>query len=174
MSRARLLAREARAWWAALLRAVPGETGCALRRRLSGLGACGAGTRILSGVRLYHPGRIRLGARVGIAAGCQLNGAGGLTVGDDCLIGPGAVVWTENHRYADPAVPVAAQGSDPAPVTLGPDCWVAAGAVVLPGVTLGRGTVVAAGAVVTKSTEPYAVVAGVPARVVGRRGEPRV
>lgn len=41
--------------------------------------------------------------------------------------------------------------------------------MVLAGVTVGRGAVVAAGAVVTKSVEPYAVVAGIPARKIGER-----
>jgi phosphonate metabolism protein (transferase hexapeptide repeat family) len=49
-------------------------------------------------------------------------------------------------------------------VTIGHDVWIGHGAIVLPGVTVGHGAVIAAGAVVTKNVEPYAVVAGVPAR----------
>jgi acetyltransferase-like isoleucine patch superfamily enzyme len=41
--------------------------------------------------------------------------------------------------------------------------------MILPGVRVGRGAVVAAGAIVTRDVEPLAVVAGVPARVVGHR-----
>ncbi|WP_332117807.1 chloramphenicol acetyltransferase [Azorhizobium caulinodans] len=51
-------------------------------------------------------------------------------------------------------------------VTLGHDIWVGHGAVILPGRTIGTGAVVAAGAVVTKDVPPYAIVAGVPARIV--------
>ena len=54
-------------------------------------------------------------------------------------------------------------------VTIGNDVWIGHGAVILPGRTLGDGAVVAAGAVVTKDVPAYAIVAGVPARVVKER-----
>lgn len=49
-------------------------------------------------------------------------------------------------------------------VNIGHDVWIGHGAIVLPGLSIGHGAVVAAGAVVTKNVEPYAVVAGVPAK----------
>jgi phosphonate metabolism protein (transferase hexapeptide repeat family) len=55
---------------------------------------------------------------------------------------------------------------------IGNDVWIGHGAIVLPGVTVGDGAVVAAGAVVTRSVEPYTIVAGVPARPIKRRFEP--
>lgn len=59
----------------------------------------------------------------------------------------------------------------PAPrrCSIGSDVWIGAGVVVLQGVEIGHGAVVGAGAVVTKSVEPYAVVAGVPARHISYR-----
>ena len=58
-----------------------------------------------------------------------------------------------------------------APVTLGDRVWVGTNALILKGVTVGEGAVIAAGAVVTKDVPPYAVVAGSPAKVVGRCDE---
>jgi len=52
------------------------------------------------------------------------------------------------------------------------DVWIGYGSIVLTGVRIGRGGIVAAGAVVTKDVPPYAIVAGVPARVVGHRHSP--
>lgn len=49
------------------------------------------------------------------------------------------------------------------------DCWIGFAAVVLSGVTIGRGSIVSAGAVVIADVAPYSIVAGCPAKVVGRR-----
>lgn len=54
-------------------------------------------------------------------------------------------------------------------VVIGNDVWIGANVIILPGVTIGNGAVVAAGAVVTKDIEPYAVVGGVPAKVIKYR-----
>jgi phosphonate metabolism protein (transferase hexapeptide repeat family) len=54
-------------------------------------------------------------------------------------------------------------------VTLGHDVWMGHGAIVLPGVTIGTGAAVGAGAVVSKDVPPFAVVAGVPAKVIRYR-----
>lgn len=59
-------------------------------------------------------------------------------------------------------------------VHVGHDCWIGHGAIVMPGVTVGHGAVVAAGAVVTKDVPPYAIVAGVPARFLKWRFEPKI
>lgn len=52
------------------------------------------------------------------------------------------------------------------PVQIGNDVWIGANATILSGVTVGDGAVVAAGSVVTEHVPPYAVVGGIPARVI--------
>jgi phosphonate metabolism protein (transferase hexapeptide repeat family) len=54
-------------------------------------------------------------------------------------------------------------------VTTGHDVWIGHGAVILAGRSIGTGAVIAAGAVVTKDVQPYAIVAGNPARVIRGR-----
>lgn len=69
-----------------------------------------------------------------------------------------------DHRFRE-------QRMEEGRVVLGHDVWVGHGAIVLPGLTIGTGAVVGAGAVVTHDVEPYAIVAGTPARFVRWRFE---
>lgn len=54
------------------------------------------------------------------------------------------------------------------------DVWIAYGATIMSGVRIGQGAVVAAGAVVTKDVPPYAIVGGIPAKVIRYRFEPEI
>ena len=56
-------------------------------------------------------------------------------------------------------------------VTIGDDCWIGANVTILPGVNIGNNSIVGAGAVVTKDIPPYAVAAGIPAKIVMRLNE---
>jgi phosphonate metabolism protein (transferase hexapeptide repeat family) len=60
------------------------------------------------------------------------------------------------------------------PVETGNDVWIGHGAIIKPGVKIGHGAVVAAGAIVTRDVPAYAIVAGVPARFLRWRFEPKV
>jgi acetyltransferase-like isoleucine patch superfamily enzyme len=62
--------------------------------------------------------------------------------------------------------------SDDQPVIIEEDVWVGAGAYILNGVKVGRGSIIAAGAVVTKDIPPYAIVGGVPAKLIRYRWTP--
>ncbi|EOR94083.1 Tetrahydrodipicolinate N-acetyltransferase [Arcticibacter svalbardensis MN12-7] len=59
------------------------------------------------------------------------------------------------------------QGSTKAsPVIIESDVWIGSNVVVLPGIRIGKGSVVGTGSVVTKNIAPYAVVGGVPAKII--------
>ncbi len=63
------------------------------------------------------------------------------------------------------------QGHVPGTVVIEEDVWIGANCVITPDVRIGRGAVVGAGAVVTRDVAPFAIVGGVPAREIGRRGQ---
>ncbi|AZZ51664.1 DapH/DapD/GlmU-related protein [Rathayibacter festucae] len=126
------------------------------------------GRPIDESVTLFPPLRadfgrsLRIGARVFINSGCAFQDQGGVTIGDDCLIGHDVVFATLNHDL-DPA----RRGDlHPAPIVVGSNVWIGAKAVLLAGVTVGDDAVIAAAAVVTKDVPAGAVVVGAPARVV--------
>ena len=60
------------------------------------------------------------------------------------------------------------------PVETGNDVWIGHGAIIKPGVKIGHGAVVAAGAIVTRDVPAYAIVAGVPAKFMRWRFEPKI
>jgi acetyltransferase-like isoleucine patch superfamily enzyme len=112
---------------------------------------------------------IRVGDRSAVGAGAWLAGQGGITIGDDVIIGPGTRVFSENHRFTSLEEPIRGQGESRCGVSIGDDCWIGAGATIVDGVTIGRGCVIAAAAVVTSTIPPFSVAAGVPARVIRSR-----
>lgn len=105
---------------------------------------------------------IHLGRRVFINAGCRFQDQGGITIGDDCLIGHNAVIATLQHDIA----PSRRADLVPSPVVIGRNVWLGANVTVLPGVTIGDDAVIGAGSVVTKDVPARTVAVGSPARVV--------
>lgn len=105
---------------------------------------------------------LTLGERVFVNLGCRFQDAGGITIGDDSLVGHNCTFTTLNHAV-DPA-----RRADmmPAPITLGRQVWLGASVTIAPGVTIGDGAIVGAGSVVTRDVAPRTIVAGVPAKVI--------
>ena len=105
---------------------------------------------------------ISLGRNLFINSGCRFQDQGGISIGDNCLIGHNVVLATLNHDLR----PEKRADMHPAPIRIGKSVWIGANATVLPGVSIGDGAVVAAGAVVTKDVPANTIVGGVPARVI--------
>jgi len=128
----------------------------------------GSGTLIESRVGLFPwDKRIAIGRNCYIGVGCWFIGE--VEIGDDCRIAPGVRLIGYTHVYADPDRPIREQGKEFEPIRIGNDVWIGCNVVVVKGVTIGEGAVVGAGAVVTKDVPPFAVVGGVPARVIKMR-----
>ncbi|GAB2557130.1 hypothetical protein GCM10027085_55380 [Spirosoma aerophilum] len=131
------------------------------------IGAC---SRLIVSTTLDNPGRfIRLGNRVGLGEFAYLGGSGGLTIGDDCIIGQYFSCHPENHCFDRVDLLIRLQGVERHPITIGRNCWIGSKVTILSGVSIGEGSVVAAGAVVTRSFPPNSVLGGVPARLLRSR-----
>jgi len=109
---------------------------------------------------------LRLGDRCVIGRGSHIVAHHSIEIGDDVFTGPYVYITDQNHSYADIDVPVGRQWPVNSSVRIGAGTWLGTGAVILPGANIGRNVVVAAGAVVRGAVPDYAVVGGVPARVI--------
>lgn len=108
--------------------------------------------------------KVAIGRGTVINANCLLYTTGGLIIGDNVSISPGAWLVTGTHDMHDPRFP-----DRYLPITIGNYAWIGARATILAGVTIGEGAVIMAGAVVTRDVPAYAIVGGVPARMIGQR-----
>lgn len=91
-----------------------------------------------------------------------------IEIGDDCLIAAFVYIVDSNH-LAKRGININQQGNETAPIKIGRDVWVGTGAKILAGVTIGEGAIVAAGAIVNRDVEPYQIVGGIPAKLIGER-----
>ncbi len=138
------------------------------RRRLT----VGRGFGAAPNLSLRNAQRIRIGDDCHIGERCSLwagSTGGEITIGDNCIFGPAVYVTASNYALSDRTVPMRDLPREEGDVVIGAGVWCGYAATILPGVTVGEGAVVAAGAVVTADVEPWAIVGGVPARVIGRR-----
>jgi acetyltransferase-like isoleucine patch superfamily enzyme len=110
---------------------------------------------------------IRVGRNVFINHACEFMDRGGITIGDDVLIGPKVNLVTISH----PLDQATRRSTHSAPIVIEKGAWLGAAVSVMPGVTIGENAVVAANAVVTRDVPRNAVVGGIPARVIRRIGE---
>lgn len=159
----------------AFLRDFPGQAGQDLRNKYipRHFESAGANTTIHEGVRLRNAHKLVVGDGCEIGVGCFLQAAGGITLGNNVMLGPGAKIWSVNHRFDDPETPIREQGYDQDPVYIGDGCWLGANVFIMPGVHLPEGCVVSAGSVVGKKNyPPWSILLGYPARVMGRRKDP--
>ncbi|HHV99390.1 MAG TPA: acyltransferase [Clostridiaceae bacterium] len=92
-----------------------------------------------------------------------------IIIGDNLLMGPGVSIQAANHGTKKDAI-MMEQERTQKDIVIGNDCWLGSNVTIVAGVTIPDGCIVGAGAVVTKSiTEPYSIVGGVPAKVIGYR-----
>lgn len=89
-----------------------------------------------------------------------------VSIGSHVIMGPDVKIYSRNHIFESIDVPIATQGKEGSPTSIGDDVWLGANAVILPGVRVGSHSIIAAGAIVSKDIPEYAVVGGNPAEII--------
>lgn len=98
-----------------------------------------------------------------------------VVIGDDVMFGPNVTLVSGDHRTDIKGKPMKSvtdeekRPEDDQDIIIESDVWLGGGCTVLKGTTIAEGCVIAAGALVTKSTEPYGIYGGVPAKRIAER-----
>ena len=114
---------------------------------------------------------IQIGSNISFNSNVMINarGVGKIIIGNNVLIGPNVVIRSNNHQHIDASIPIKEQGMTKGEIIIKDNVWISSNCVILPNCTIGEGAIVAAGAVVTKDVEPFSIVGGIPAKIIGKR-----
>jgi hypothetical protein len=120
-----------------------------------------------------HEGVVSIGAKTVVGQECTISAYQRVSIGRECVVADRAMFIDFDHGMAEVERPIRLQGIYKRDVHVGNNVWIGYGACVLRGVTIGDNAVIGTLSVVTKDVPANAVVAGVPARVLRMREEPR-
>jgi maltose O-acetyltransferase len=146
-----------------LIGAVPSHYFRRFFYRLGGI-KIGKGSTIHMGARFYGPKNISIGEDSIIGENIILDGRDKLMIGSHVDIASEVMIYNSEHDVNDESF-IAKNY----PVKIEDYVFIGPRAIILAGVTVGRGAIIGAGAVVTKDVPPYAIVGGIPAKIIGER-----
>lgn len=124
----------------------------------------GSATNIYNSAIIYMPWNLTIGDHSSIGEWALVYNLGPITIGNKTTISQRVHLCAGTHDFTDPALPLLKP-----PIDIKDQAWICADAFVGPLVTVGEGAVVGARAVVTKDVEPWAIMAGNPAKFIKTR-----
>jgi putative colanic acid biosynthesis acetyltransferase WcaF len=124
----------------------------------------GAHVNTYPSTRVHFPWNLTVGDWSAIGDQAFIYNLGKVTLGEKVTISHRAQLCAGTHDYTQPDLPLLKP-----PIVIGNQAWICADAFVGPGLTVGEGAIVGARAVVTKTVEPWSIVAGNPARFIKNR-----
>ena len=110
-----------------------------------------------------------IGDNVGIAQNVFIQVRGDVKIGRNVIIGPNVSIFSENHIFDDFKIPIRKQGVSRKGVTIEEGVWVGTRSIILDGVNIGCNSIIAAGSVVITNVPDFAIVGGVPAKILKYR-----
>lgn len=134
--------------------------------------------KVGNGTKIHDTVILRQAKNIEIGEGCLINHNnvlqagkvdGKIKIGNYVHTGANVMIIAFNHAFDTRDIPTIKQDYYDADVIIGDDVWIGGGAIILAGVTIGRGAIIASGAVVNKDVPEYAIVGGVPAKVLKYR-----
>ncbi|KKH16919.1 acyltransferase [Methanosarcina mazei] len=130
---------------------------------------CGENVNVEKGASFGSGRGIMIGNNSGLGINSIVEKA---TIGNNVMMGRDVIIMSNSHKYEDCNVPMIFQGIKPVKeVIIGDDVWIGHRVIILPGVKIGKGSIIGAGAVVTKDVPDYAIVGGVPAKIIRYRNK---
>ncbi|PIV10994.1 acyltransferase [Candidatus Roizmanbacteria bacterium CG_4_10_14_0_2_um_filter_36_35] len=154
---------ESEVYWLHLIGCVPCHCFRRFFYRLAGI-KIGKGSVIHTKARFYDPRNIIIDEDTIVGEGVVLDGREKLVIGSHVDIASEVMIYNSQHDIEDENFSAVDK-----PVVIEDYVFVGPRSIILPGVKIGKGAVVGAGAVVTKDVPPFAIVGGVPAKIIGER-----
>ena len=121
---------------------------------------------LYGGFKIRKANKIKIGENSIIGHDAMLDGRNGIYIGKNVNISSEVMIWTKQHDFNDPNFKIVGEK-----VIIEDYVWISARVIILPGVKIGKGAVIAAGSVITKIVEPYSIMAGIPAKIIGKRSK---
>lgn len=115
-------------------------------------------------------GKLIIGKETSIGTNCFISAdAGGVTIGDYCLISPNVAIVGNNYKYNRLDIPVCQQEKTSKGISIGNDVWLGAGVAILDGAIIGNGVIVSPNSVVSGKVPDNVIIQGNPAKEIFKR-----
>lgn len=118
-----------------------------------------------------NPHHISIGDNVYFNNNVRLiaQGDANISIGNNVMIGTYAYLFTRVHTFKNKVIPMKEQPILHKSIIIKDDVWIGAHSIIMPGITIEKGAIIGAGAVVTKNVQQFAIVGGVPAKLIRYR-----